>query len=262
MDDLAKRNPIIRLKPVASNRGIERYIQQLQVQDVTAKHLQDIEVLRGLVQETTGVNDNLLGQFYTGRRSATEARNVTSAAAGRLKMIASQIWASLFQPMGDQMLQNLRHGLDEEAIVRVVGLQRALVGASFKKVNKEDLSGDYDFEIFDGTLPSEKHFVAEALQEVLMALIAKPEAAIALQLDPRKMLLEALELRGVRNPERFSLPALPEQNNNGGLEQALPTGAAPGLPGATGQPVLPGGNGGLPARAPTMPVPSAGQPPR
>jgi hypothetical protein len=165
-------------------------------------------------------------------------------------MLAAQIYRSGLETVGKQMVDNLRIGLDEETIVRVVGLQRAQKGAAFKKVTRADLEGAYDFEIFDGTLPSEKQFTAQALQEVLGLIIANPEAAIALQIDPRMLLLEVLELRGVRNPERFTLPApVGSESVNGGLEQPNETGAVEGVPGAGGEPVLPGGNGGLPVGA-------------
>jgi hypothetical protein len=37
-----------------------------------------------------------------------------------------------------------------------------------------------DFFVFDGTLPSEKAFLAQSLQEILMTLFQNPEVAIAL----------------------------------------------------------------------------------
>ncbi len=120
MKDLQERKPVIRLKGGAAG-GIDRFIKQLTVQDVTQNHMMDVEVLQKIVQVVTGISENLLGQFHPGRRSATEARNVNSGAVSRLKMIAALIYKSSLEPLAKQMLSNLREGLDEEQMVRLVG---------------------------------------------------------------------------------------------------------------------------------------------
>jgi hypothetical protein len=210
--DLENRNPVIRLKAGAGKQGIDRWIKQLAVNDVTTNHIGDAKFLQELVQLTTGINENMLGQFHSGRRSASEARNVMSSAASRLKMIATLIFRMCLERMGRQMLSNLRDGLDEETMVKVVGVNNALKGGEeFQPVTKADLVGSYDFDVFDGTLPSEKGASADVLQGMLEAFFKNPEAAIALGIDPKAVLMELLELRGIRNPERFMLPEAPPQ---------------------------------------------------
>jgi hypothetical protein len=239
MKDLADRNPIIRLKTNAGSRGIDRWIKQLDVHDVTTNHIKDAEFLRELVEITTGINENIMGQFHGGRRSATEARNVTSAAAARLKVIATIIFYAAIEPMGRKMLSNLRQGLDEETMVKVMGLTDAIEGAQFMKAAKGDLNGEYDFQIFDGTTPSEKSVIAQTIEQYLLALMRSPEAALALQIDPRAMFMEALELRGVRNPRRFTLKSPPP-----GMVQppgAPPTAGGGQPPGASASAVPPPG---------------------
>ena len=212
MKDLERRNPVIRLKPFAGARGgIDRFIKQLDVNDVTTNHLTDVKFLQELVQMVTGISENLMGQFHGGRRSAAEARNVSAGAAARLKMLATLAYCSALEPLARQMISNLREGLDEETMVRVIGPNKALEDqGNFVKASKSDLVGDYDFELFDGTLPSEKNYTAQVLKEILVPLIGNPEAALIVQLDPRAIALEMLELQGVRNPERFTLKS-PQQ---------------------------------------------------
>jgi hypothetical protein len=232
MQDLKDRNPIIRLKPNAAQRGgIDRWIKQLDVNDVTTGHIKDAEYLKSIVQEITGINENIMGQFHGGRRSAMEARNVSSNAAARLKMIAVIIFYSALEPMARKMLCNLRDGLDDETMVKVVGMDVAAEGAEFITANKGSLVGEYDFEVFDGTLPSEKVAIAQVLENYLLGLLKSPDAAIALGIDPKAMMLESMELRGIRNPRRFFLQAAPAPA------------AAPGQP---GMPQLPPGPQGVP----------------
>lgn len=248
MQDLKDRKPVIRLKATASG-GIDRFVKQLSVSDVTANHLTDVEMLQKMVQIVTGISENLMGQFHGGRRSAQEARNVNTGAVSRLKMLATILFKTAMEPMAKQMLSNLRDGLDEEQVVRLVGpLLSAEGGAGFVKADKADLAGNYDFEVFDGTLPSEKALQAQALQEFLGAFVANPQAAIALQLDPREMTLDAMELRGIRNPARYTLKPTPppanviDPNAQGG--QPLEDGSASGVQGSDAESVLSALSGG------------------
>lgn len=216
MDDLKQRRPVIRLKPnMALQGGIDRWIKQLEVNDVTTNHLKDADYLQGLIQLTTGINDNMLGQFHTGRRSATEARNVGTSAAARLKMTATLIFRMCLETMARQMVSNLKDGLDEETLVRVVGLNEASQ-TPYLPVTRTDLAGEYDFEVFDGTLPSERSQAADIFAQLLEAFVKSPDSAIAIGLDPKKIYVELMELRNIKNPERFLLqqaPQLPQQPN-------------------------------------------------
>lgn len=202
--DIEDRKPVIRLKPHAAGKGVDKWVHQLELSDVTVRHIEDVKFLIDLVQITTGISDNLMGQFNGGRRSATEARNVQSSAAARLKMQASTIFRTAIEPMGRKMLSNLQDGLSEETLVRVVGMEDA-AESDFVSVTKADIAGAFDFEVFDGTLPSEKGLNAQTLVELLGMAIKSPEAALSLGLDVKTILMEALELRGIRNPKRFTL---------------------------------------------------------
>ncbi len=252
--DLQDRNPIIRLKKTMAGSGVDRYIQQLKVQDVTQSHLTDCSYLTKYGQEATGITDTLLGQFAGGRRSATEARQVAPAAAGRLLLTAHGIWDSALLPLGQKMLSNLRQGLDEPTLVKVIGAQQLMTdpltmqGAQFfKNVTKADLVGNYDFLVFDGTLPTERNATALTLQELLVAMAKDPRLALVFQKDPLLLINEVLDLRGVRNAERFNLTPQRAQ------ELML---VAQGIPNPTA-PVGPGGAGGV--AQPVGVGPGAGQ---
>src|SRR5216117_180914 len=204
MDDLDKRSPVIRLTSSAVG-DIQKSIMQLPLQDVTTNHISDAKFLHEIVQIVTGINDTILGQFQPGRRSATEHRNVTSGSAARLKSCASVLYWVALEPLARQMLSNLQDGLDEEQFVKILGLEEAMVGERFIGVTKGDLVGSYEFNAFDGTLPSERSNTAQALEEVLTMLLQHPHAAVLFGLDPQKILREIMILRGIKNPERFAL---------------------------------------------------------
>lgn len=220
MQDLIDRKSIIRTKPGASANGMERWFQQLNVQDVTQNHVKDTEFLSGFSKEATGINENLLGQFTSGRRSAREAANVSSNSAARLILVVSGIWDIALVPLGKRMLSNSRQGLDVPQFVRVYGLVRTQADAQssamtdpeglnavsrFLPVDKTMLAGNCDFEIFDGTTPSQRQANAARLQELLIQLSSNPMAIPLLGFDPQLILNEILELSDVRNVNRLRL---------------------------------------------------------
>jgi hypothetical protein len=240
MSDLQNRRPVIRLTGAATGE-IDRYIKQLDLKDVTTSHIMDVKELHNILKMVTGINDSLLGEVRPGRRSATENRNTTTGAASRLKTIAAVLFRSALEPLGRQMLSNLRDGLDEETYVRLVGA-KAQVTPEFIKVTKKDLVGHYDFEVSDGTLPSDRFHIAQAIEELLKGLLSNPQAAVYLGMDPKKLLIESLQLRGVRNPERFTLQQTPDPNVIQPNPNPNPS------PGAAGQPggPTPGSAGAIP----------------
>lgn len=253
MDDIIKRSPVIRLKSGRAGSGIDTWIKQLPIQDVTANHLTDVEVLMTMGKEASGINENLLGQFSSGRRSAKEAANVANFAASRLKVIFASIWESGLAPMGEKMLANLRQGLDEQTMVRVYGQINTQEAATVPDipglvpplyrligVSKADLVGNYDFAAFDGTLPTQRQSIAAIQQEILATMSKDPRMVLISQLDPALLFADMLANLGVRNVQRFKLT--PER-----LQQLIGMVSAPTNAGGPGNPPS-GGRGPQPNR--------------
>ena len=209
MNDLKERNPIIRLKSTADGLGIDSYVKQLEVVDSTAGHVNDMQIVAGLAKEATGLQENLMGQYASGRRSARESSNVNANASARIQLPIKGLWQDGLLPMGRKILSNIQQGLDIPQLVSVVGIQR-VVGdpasvQAFLPVDRSMLQGSYDFLIFDSTMPSQRMAVAAALQGAGEILIKSPMSIFALNLDPMLLFQEWLELQGVKNAERFNL---------------------------------------------------------
>lgn len=223
MKDLISRSPIIRLKESMGQRGIDSWIKQLNVTDVTQKHVGDLQVLWGFMQTATGISENALGQYNGGRRSAYEARTVNSGAASRLKVIAMVLWETFFVPLGTKALKNHQDLITLEEF-------QARVGDDADQARYERFKAGgktrYNFAFFDGTAPSEKGFIAQSMQELLLGLLASPESAALLSTEPfRTLVVEIAELRGIRQPSRL-LPPIQQPN----VIQPSPPIANPGGP--------------------------------
>lgn len=239
MKDLTERKPVIRLKAGMSKSGVDTWIKQLNLQDVTTNHIADIEKIWEFIQITTGINDNALGQFSQGRRSAAEARTVNAGAASRLKTIATVLWETFYSQMGQKLLTNYRY-LEIDEFKRIIG-----PNATQERLDamKAAIGEGLELEFFDGTAPSEKGYIAQSMQELLLGLLENPQAAAMVTQEPfRSLIVEIADLRGIRSPERFLPPPVP---TNVTL-----------LPHAQNQPQLPGGPvaGGGAVQPPTAAV--------
>lgn len=249
--DIQQHKPVIRLKPQASKSGVDRWVKQLNVSDVTRNHVNDIQSLIRFVQMVTSISDNMMGQFSTGRRSAREAGNVAAASGSRLKMVAKLIYDTCFKSLGRNMLSNLQDGLDEETFVTVMG-EKFPDWESYKGFKHQDgrvsvgidrtqLAGRYDFKVFEGTLPSEKSDLAFTLEQTLTEMMKSPMGVQimtgVLGYDPKKLFKEVLELRGVKHPERFMIEQVRLQEiQQQQLQQAQLNAASRGSNGRQGSP--------------------------
>lgn len=242
MASVNSRGPFITLKKGVSARGtgIQNYIQQLKINDTTARHMEDADTLMKIMQMVTGVNENAMGQYAPGRRSATENRAANAGAASRMKMTCQLMWSSMYGSLGQKLLTNQRQEMSIETFTKILGKREDLVPLwnQFHPANPADLLGMEDFFVFDGTVASEKIYMAQALQDLLQAILANPESIGMLGYDINRIFDEIQLLRGINNAGRFKL-----------TNPALRTGP-PGLP-------VPGGGGGAapgaPAGAPTAP---------
>jgi len=202
-DDVAARKRIIRMQKFAAGKGVDRFFKQLEHKDSTQGHVADIEFVYNLLQRITGVNNNMMGEVATGRRSATENRASNMGATARLKMVFDVMWGNHYTPQANRMLTNLRQQLPEEEFARACGPTKAAYFPQFR-ADPMTLAKSYDFVAFDGTLPSEKLFVAQQLQELLGILLQNPMTALQFNMDPVKVEEEIMQLRGLGTGKQFA----------------------------------------------------------
>lgn len=219
MSTITNRSRVILLKKGAARTGVDRYIKQLAVQDVTSRHMEDISNIHGFMDTVSGVNENAQGQYASGRRSATEARVVTQGAAARLKQIALSIWEASIAPTGLKMLLNLRQGLQPEDIILVAGQEWAEQEKQSALIafisDAKTLVRQTDFFVYDGTLESEKTYLAQILKELFETVISLgPQGLVQLDVSPKLILESIYELLGVGALSEFALTKDPQTLQN------------------------------------------------
>ena len=283
MVDIEGRSPIIRTKKnTAMMGGIANYIQQLKYNDGTTMNMQEADGIMRIIQNITGVNENAMGQYAPGRRSAAENRAANSGASSRMTLHASLLWTDMFASLGRKMLLNLRQGVSVETFEKVLGKtsptpgydltpeqamqtaqmemeqqqmmmqQMAAAGMPAQMMPQpqvrpslyemfcaplEELVGSNDFLVFSATSPSERVFLSQSLQELVMAMMSNPEVVQLTGYNLTKLIDEIQFLRGIRNTNRFKQPS--------GAVGALGARQVP-VAGATGQAGEAGDESGVP----------------
>lgn len=232
MASLQNRSPWILMKKSAPKMGVDKFLRQLDYRDNTAGHLNDASSIMQIMQMVTGVNENAMGQFHGGRRSATEARAVQSGSASRMRVVATLIWTTCFSSLGAKLLSNHRQGLSLAFFKKILGNSPDVEARYplFRPADPQELVGTSDFFVFDATLDSEKGYIAQSLQELVTAMMSNPEVGMMLGVDPAKIIKEILQLRGISNVERFNYDPQPAP---AGLLPP-PTGVASGDPSGVG----------------------------
>lgn len=243
---LESRSPYIRLNKNVANMGVERYLKQFQTQDVTQQNVSEIAAFKELLESTTGLSGFMQGQSSPGRRSATQDQVVTQGAAARGKTTLGSIWDCAFVPMGKQFIANNRQDMDFETFAMIVGdnpcgeLINPQTNAPWQtqeifelfKGDPLTIATDETFFVLDSTLPSEKAYLAQSLQEIFMEMLQNPVIAQIMGYGPaqfRQLFEDIYNLRGVTSA-RLPAPTAPVQN------QVQP----PVVPGQPGPPnVLP-----------------------
>lgn len=208
MDTVKSNSRVILMKKSAARQDPRRFVHQLAVSDVTGRHMDDMSTTAGIIPQITGVSEQAMGVVSQGRRSAYEMRSVNNASSGRMKKVVSLLWEMQLTPLGVCMLTNHRQGIDQNTFVNVLGESEDPMAFQNFKGTPEQLVSSYDMFIYDGTLPSDKLYLSQSLQEIFSIIMTNPQAALQFNIDPKLVFEEMYRLRGVE-PKDFAF-----QGNN------------------------------------------------
>ena len=203
--DLTTGKPGImaRLAPAAYGTNPRDAIHQLQVQDVTSRHLEAANAVTDMMQRLTGVTDNVMGQVNPGgRKTATEIRTSSSFSVNRLKMQAEYWSMSAWAPLSQRLVQNTQQFYDGEETFRIVGNLREGQQANMQ-ITPDDIAGFYDFEAVDGTMPVDRFAQAQAWQQIIESLMGVGGEQVLQEFDFGAIFAYVAQLMGVKNLDQF-----------------------------------------------------------
>jgi hypothetical protein len=191
--------------------GADDPVKQLVIQDLTRGHITDMGLMDTLGERATGIGDILMGSMPSGgRRTATESRQSAAAGTSRGKVISEFVAASGFRQLGRQLVMNNQQYLITPQRVRIVGNLAQQAGPGFLEVRPEDIAGEYDFSMVDGSLPVDRFAQLNLWKELLAGVLAQPQ--LAAQFDLARIFMWMAQLGGLRNVDSFRLQlGSPEQ---------------------------------------------------
>jgi len=203
MQDLRDPKPggIVRLKRAAQGRDVRSAMSQMNVQDVTRGHIQDMQTFMQLGQQLSAVTENVLGvQAEGGRKTATEVRTSTEAAASRLAAQARIISAQAMVDLTEQMAVNTQQYMTQDFYLQVVGKEGK---ENPIHVTPDQVSGDFYYPVHDGTLPLDKTALFDIWSNLFSTALQDQE--LRKQYSMSRMFEQVAELGGVRNIEAMKL---------------------------------------------------------
>lgn len=212
--DLTHRNGhgIVRTLPGAQpGEGV--FIAQ--IPDVTRGHWNDIAALSDLKQRVTAASDAQQGVPTADVRTATEVQRLTQLGSQRLGVLSRIMSATAIRPLVRMMATNLQDALNFEGSIRLsedaaAGILRPMIQDDYLDFTMDDLRGEIDYLVVDGTLPIEP---TRSPETWLNALTIMNQAGLGQEIDLKKIALEAVRATGVGDVDQFRIT--PEQQAQG-----------------------------------------------
>ena len=210
-EDITAGKEFIRTRGGTSGRAVTDSIHSINVADVTRGHVADMQVINQMIQMVTGINENALGQYAPGRRSAREAQSVTNSAATRLKMHGMLAWAGGIEPLGQKIIANTNQLRSREFYEFIVGENATKFPYDTTILrSSQEIVGGFSFVPYDGMMPNERAQRAQYFTNLLQSMASKPiEMQQLLQVDMQKVLGHIFELYGVKNFDDYKLTQQP-----------------------------------------------------
>ena len=194
---------LIRMRPEAYGQPIGNFVKQFQVVDVTQSHMGDMDKVARLMQQTLGINEQLMGMLQEGgRRTATEVRGGVGFSMNRLKTQAEYMSALGFAPQAQMMVQSTQQHLDIERFYKLTGDLMPGMNPQVM-VNPENIVGFFDYIPVDGTMPVDKLALANLWKELMAGVAASPE--LMAKYDIGKIFAYTAQLSGAKNIGRFNI---------------------------------------------------------
>lgn len=205
MDDVVNNADFIR---VEGSTSLGDAIIPLTVSDMTANHVPFVQTLQQIAQMATGITENAMGMYTSGRRSALQTRGVQAAAQARLALMVNNMWYGGLDILGELILSNTRQFRTQEVYEQIIG--DAIAYYPYDRVIMSDpakIAGGYDFVPIEPITDGGRMQIASLAKE----LLSNPNLIQATNLSVDKILSKIFEIMGIRNYEAYKNAPQPQQ---------------------------------------------------
>jgi len=163
INDLKDPEPgkLIRLRRPAWGRGVDKVVQQLQVNDITRNNIADSAYITQWMDKISGADQSMMGSLRQGgpeRLTRGEFQGTRGSAISRLQRIASIIGMQFMQDIGYMFAVHTQQYMSQDTYVKTIGRNQEKLTEMFGKqervpITPYDLSIDYDVIVRDGSIP-------------------------------------------------------------------------------------------------------------
>lgn len=204
--DLIDRNPwgIVRSLPGAKP-GDGVFIAE--IPDVTRGHWNDIAALAELKQRVSAASDAQQGVPTPDVRTATEIQRLTQLGSQRLGVLSRILSATTIRPMVRMMTANIQDALQFNGSIKVDSQNdpsslQAMAEDGYIDFSVQDLQGDINYLVIDGTLPLEPERNAKTWLDMLQIM---SQTGLNMEYKMGMIAEEAIQALGISDLDRFKI---------------------------------------------------------
>jgi len=194
-------------------------VEPLIMPDVTGSSYNEETLIKGDIQQTTGVSDFTrgVGSDALANDTATGISLIQEAGNARFRLKIRNLEYGI-EEIGRMMVSLNEQFLTEEKVIRIMGDE----GFEWTTIKPDDLRGNFDVMVQSGsTLPSNEAVERKQTMEMFQIFAGDPEV------NQRELKKRVLETFGIKNLDKLLTPGTGEAP----LEQPLPSLAEAPAPG-------------------------------
>ena len=210
INDLKDPQPgkLIRLRRPAWGRGVDKVVQQLQVNDITRANIADSSYITQWMDRISGADQSMQGSLRQGgpeRLTKGEFQGTRGSAISRLQRLAMIMGMQYMQDIGTMFAVHTQQYQSQDSYVKIIGRYaeqlKKIYGPNKKnvKVTPYDLAINYDLIVRDGSIPGGNF--SEAWLEMFKVIGTNPE--LMQQFDITRIFMYIAGQLGAKNVDDF-----------------------------------------------------------
>jgi len=198
---------LIRLRRPAWGRGVDKVVQQLQVNDITRANMADATYITSMMDRVSGADASMQGALRQGgpeRLTKGEFQGTRGSAVSRLQRLAMIISMQFMQDVGTMFAVHTQQYMSQDMYVKIAGRSEQQLVKTFGKqqrvkVSPYDLAISTDLIVRDGSIPGGNF--SDAWIELFKVIGQSPE--LSQQFDTTRIFMYIASELGAKNVEDF-----------------------------------------------------------